>query len=296
METTAFPGNTTKQGQAGLYLQDQIALGGLKLVLGARRDRATSQTLTPAGVRTKKKDAATSYRAAALYTLENGLAPYVSYSESFTPVAGANLAGVAFNPQTGRQWEGGIKYQPAAAYLLTAAAYDIRETNRVTTSPTNPLDRVQTGEVHTKGFELEGRAAIGEAWMLTAAYTYTDAAISKSNVAGEVGKPFAAVPKHGASAWAARRFQLGEAGFVRLGGGVRYIGKTVDRNAASTIVITTPSYTLADLVVSYDTDDWRLALNVNNLFDKDYDATCLARGDCFIGARRSVVGSLTRRF
>jgi iron complex outermembrane receptor protein len=39
-----------------------------------------------------------------------------------------------------------------------------------------------------------------------------------------------------------------------------------------------------------------VALNVTNLFDKKYLTTCLARGDCYFGARRTVVGSVTYRF
>jgi iron complex outermembrane receptor protein len=289
-------GTTSTQSQLGFYLQDQIKLDALTVVLGLRRDEAESETITAAGLRTKQKDEATTYRVGVLYTFANGLAPYISYSEAFTPVAGTNLAGEGFDPQLGKQWEAGVKWQLGPDALLSAAVYDIKDTNRLTTSPTNPLDRVQTGEVSAKGVELEATANIGKAWMVSAAYTYTDAEISKSNTPGEVGKPFGSVPEHAASAWAMRTFAVGDDAFVRLGGGVRYIGESVDRNTSGSIVITTPSYTLADLMMSYDRADWRFALNVNNLFDKDYDATCLSRGDCFIGQRRTIVGSLTRRF
>ncbi len=57
-----------------------------------------------------------------------------------------------------------------------------------------------------------------------------------------------------------------------------------------------PAVTLVDAMVSYDTGDWRLALNVNNLADKRYLTTCLARGDCFLGQRRSAVATASYRF
>lgn len=293
----ATPGNTTRQTQLGFYLQDQIKVGGLSIVAGVRRDRARSSTTTPANVKTKTEHKATTWRVGALYTFENGVAPYVSYSESFLPVAGTNMAGAAFEPQLGKQWEAGVKWQPNADLLVTAAVFDIRDTNRLTVSPTNPLDRVQTGEVKSQGFEAELFGTFAEVWTVTAAYAYTDVKVSKSNNPLEVGKPISSVPEHNASAWVVRRFDLADGSAVRVGGGVRYIGETKDRNLANPpFTLTTPSYTLADLMVSYERDQWRLAVNANNLFDKYYYAACLTRGDCFIGARRSVVASLAYRF
>jgi len=49
-------------------------------------------------------------------------------------------------------------------------------------------------------------------------------------------------------------------------------------------------------MLAYDTKHYRLALNANNLFDKVYVSTCLERGDCWYGVRRSVVASVTYKF
>lgn len=289
-------GNTSEQKQIGVYLQDQIKWQGWNLLLGLRHDNARSSTLTPAGVKTKKKDSATSYRAGLLYEVEGGFAPYVSYSESFLPVAGTNLAGAAFDPQVGIQWEAGMKWQPTQDVLVTTAIFDLRDTNRVTTSPTNPLDRVQTGEVKAQGFEFEAQATVLELYALSASYSYTDAKTSKSNVATEIGKPASSTPRHMASGFVTRTFPLDSGAAVKLGGGLRYIGSQTDQNSARTIIINTPATILADLMLSYSLDAWRVGVNVNNLTDKKYISTCLARGDCFLGARRSVVGSVAYRF
>jgi iron complex outermembrane receptor protein len=58
----------------------------------------------------------------------------------------------------------------------------------------------------------------------------------------------------------------------------------------------TPSVTLYDAMISLDQGQWRYALNVQNLADKVYVATCLGRGDCWYGARRTVVASAAYRF
>lgn len=70
----------------------------------------------------------------------------------------------------------------------------------------------------------------------------------------------------------------------------------IDQDANRTFVLETPAVTLFDTMVAYEQDAWRLSLNVNNLEDETYYSTCLVRGDCFIGARRSLVGRLAYRF
>lgn len=79
---------------------------------------------------------------------------------------------------------------------------------------------------------------------------------------------------------------------VTVGGGVRYIGASWD----GTDTIRTPDYTLFDAMVRYETGPWRLQVNASNLFDKRHVTTCLARGDCFLGIGRTVLGSVTYKF
>ena len=85
---------------------------------GARRDRARSKTEGSAG----QVDQATTFRAGLIGEIGWGVAPYVSYSESFLPVAGLDFNNVAFVPVRGRQYEAGVKWQPARGALLTASA------------------------------------------------------------------------------------------------------------------------------------------------------------------------------
>ena len=289
------PANTTGQDQMGVYAQDQVKIGGLNLLGAVRYDEAKSRTITPAGVRTEKKDTATTFRVGALYTFDNGVAPYVSYSQSFTPIAGSNLSGVPWEPQMGKGMEAGVKWQPSGDTLVTAAIFDIRDTNRLTPHPTIPNERLQTGEVRSRGGEIEFQARVMEVWDVNANYSYVDAKVSKSNTAGEVGKPLASVPKHNISAWVNRRFEIG-GGVLQLGAGARYFSKSTDRDLASTFILDTPSYFLMDAVASYEVNNWRFSVNANNLLDKYYYSSCLVRGDCFIGARRTVVASLGVKF
>ena len=51
-----------------------------------------------------------SYRVGALYELDNGISPFVSYATSFEPAAGTDINGNSLKPQLGEQVELGIKY------------------------------------------------------------------------------------------------------------------------------------------------------------------------------------------
>ena len=51
-----------------------------------------------------------------------------------------------------------------------------------------------------------------------------------------------------------------------------------------------------DALAEVTWSNWRFALNVTNLLDNQYFASCLARGDCFTGAPRNVVATVGYRF
>lgn len=279
---------TVRESQLGFYLQDQIDYADrLHVVLGARRDRARSHT---EGAE-EQIDNATTFRAAFIVDVWDGLSPYISYAESFLPVAGAGASGQTFVPQEGIQYEVGVKWQPAPTTLLTLAAFDLRDTNRLTNHPTDVSLVVQQGEVKSQGVELEVSHTFFDSLNLIASFTDLTAEISKSNTPGEVGLPLDAVPERTASAWGLKRFEIGEDTTFRVGAGVRYVGESL---SSGTLRI--PSYTLVDALVELERAQWSLSINATNLADKRHYSTCLARGDCWVGARRYVVGSLNYKF
>ncbi len=280
---------TTLLHQKGFYLQEQARFDERWVgVLGWRHDRAENDIEGRPAARTD--DRANTRRAGLVYLADGGWAPYVSYAESFLPLGGVDVYGEAYRPQRGKQWEAGLKWQPPGGRVTSALAlYELRDTNRKTTDPANPLNSLQMGEVTVRGAELESTGMLPRGWSWTAAYTFTDARVSRSNGA-DLGKRLSGVPKHNASAWLARDFAIaGIEGFT-AGAGLRYLGTSWD----GTDSLQTPSETLADAMLSYTRGDWRLALNVVNLADKVQITTCLARGDCFYGQRRTA--TVTARY
>jgi iron complex outermembrane recepter protein len=49
-------------------------------------------------------------------------------------------------------------------------------------------------------------------------------------------------------------------------------------------------------MVAWETGPWRVNLNASNFADNIHVTTCLARGDCFYGARRNLIGGISYRF
>jgi iron complex outermembrane receptor protein len=109
------------------------------------------------------------------------------------------------------------------------------------------------------------------------------------------------LPKQQASVWATWR--LAALAGAKVGGGVRYVGKTSDGTAylaQNGVVLNnplqTPAYTLFDLMAGYEFGRYDVSVQVQNLTDKTVITSCLARGDCFYGQRRAVNANLRYRF
>ncbi len=296
VDIPAFTVNTdTLQQQIGLYVQDQIKLyDQWVFLLGGRHDWADSEIEDrKANTTTELHDTEFTGRAGLVYLSGIGLAPYASYSESFLPIAPA--FGQTFEPETGQQYEIGLKYEPPGANaFVTLAAFDLRRQNTLTGVATIP---VQAGEIRTRGVELEGVASLDFGLDLIATYTYLDAEITESNDGDEGQRPLG-VPEHAASLWAGYTIQSGALARLGFGGDVRYEGSSTGNNIPSVgnPIFEVSDYTLVDAVAHYDWKNLRIAVNAQNLFDKEYVAQCGGPTSCFYGAARQIVGSIRYRW
>lgn len=300
------PGLNTRQNttQYGLYAQDQLRLGDRwVLTAGARHDWVNSDTLDRIGGGTQRQDdAAATARVGLVYLAPNGVAPYASWSTSFLPTPGTDAAGRGFRPRNGEQFEVGVKYQPpGGSSFVQAAAFQITQTDSLTTDPNSPLFQVQTGEIRVRGFELEAVANPRPGLNLIASYSWIDPEITKG-APEEVGNRPAGVPRVGAGVYADYAFDEAAGRFAGLGvgGGVRFLGNSTTGNAAHNVV---PSVTLVDAAIRYDLgrlgrelDRTELAVTANNLFDTAYVARCTSDTACFYGNRRTVLASLVKRW
>jgi iron complex outermembrane receptor protein len=283
--------------QTGFYAQDQMKIGRWALTLGGRYDLAESKTADKLGATMiEDADRAFTTQAGVAYVFDSGLAPYASYAESFEPQGGVDFSGRQFDPTTGKQQEIGLKYQPPGSRsLFGLSLFEITRQNILTRDIDHPNFNVETGEVRSRGAEVQVQVDLSRNLYVAAAYSRIDAKITRSND-GDQGTRPGQVPESTASLWANYRLSGGFLdGFV-LSAGVRHTGASFDYANA----IKVPSFTLYDLGMRYDLKGaWSamsLALSAKNVTDKTYVASCEGEFWCIYGPRRVVTGSVAYRW
>ncbi|PXW59248.1 iron complex outermembrane receptor protein [Grimontella sp. AG753] len=287
-----------KQKQTGVYAQDQAQWDKVLVTLGGRYDWAKQETLTrTTGIQTTRDDKQFTWRGGVNYLFDNGVTPYFSYSESFEPASTTGQNGKIFAPSKGKQYEAGVKYVPKdRPIVLTGAVYQLTKTNNLMGDPAGSFYSVEGGEIRARGVELEAKAALSASVNVVGSYTYTDAEYTTDTK--YKGNTPAQVPKHMASLWGDYTIFDGALSGLTLGTGARFTGSSQGDPANSFKV---GSYTLVDALVRYDLARVGLAgsnvaLHVNNLFDREYVASCFNTYGCFWGAERQVVATATFRF
>ncbi|MDS1086905.1 ferrichrome porin FhuA [Escherichia coli] len=287
-----------KQKQTGLYVQDQAQWDKVLVTLGGRYDWADQSSFNrDYGNKSERDDKEFTWRGGVNYLFDNGVTPYFSYSESFEPASQTDANGDLFAPSKGKQYEVGVKYVPEdRPIVVTGALYQLTKTNNLMADPNGSLLSVEGGEIRARGVELEAKAALSASVNLVGSYTYTDAEYTTDT--NYKGNTPAQVPKHMASLWADYTFFDGPLSGLTLGTGGRYTGSSYGDPANSFKV---GSYTVVDALVRYDLArvgmaGSNVALHVNNLFDREYVASCFNTYGCFWGAERQVVATATFRF
>jgi iron complex outermembrane receptor protein len=288
-----------KTTQTGLYAQDQIALDKWRLTLGGREDWIHTGTkfFNNNDATNTARDKKFSGNAGLSYVFDSGLAPYISYTESFQPNAGAAASATqSFKPTEGKQYEMGVKYQPTGSKtLLTAAVFDLHQKN-ITVTQNNVTSQV--GEVAVKGLELEATSDVTDNLKLVSSYTYTDTETVKGTDKGDRLK---LVPRNAASFWSDYTWHNGLLDGFGIGAGVRYVGDTYGSNTNSANAHV-GSYTVYDAAAHYDLGRLNnslkgasVAINANNLFNRDYLSTCDGTW-CYYGDERNVMASVNYKW
>lgn len=292
-EPPPFGDTDTTQKQTGLYLQDQVEIGDHWVAtLNARYDEAETTTRDLLfDARTEQDDEEFTGRIGLVYLADNGLAPYVSWSTSFLPSLGTNADGDPLEPETGEQLEAGVKYQPPGARsFVTVSLFDIERDNVVEFDPATFLP-IQTGQIRSRGFEVEAVADFRWGLDVIASYSYLDMEIRESVFDAQLGERPAQVPDHKASIWGDYQVQGGPLSGLGFGLGVRYNGESFG-NVPNTVEV--DGYTLVDAAVYYDLGQVELSLNVQNAFDNRHVPGCFVRASvlCTYGQVRTVSGSI----
>lgn len=284
--------NRLSYNQKGYYLQDQMVYGGLNVLASLRYDAyqsATTDYLTGGDKEWISQDRLTK-RLGALYAFDNGLSPFISYSEGFKPVSPATgLSAEQVKPTTSKQVEGGVKYLLAEyATTFTASVFNIRQKNVLSADPGWTYH--QTGEIESKGAELSVVSRPTDNVNLIANYAWTHAINTEDET--YQGKRPTQVPENAFNLWGDYTFDQSLARGLMVGAGVRYTGpmEIAPDNQAGKLGGTTQY----DMSVSYDMSavDSSLAglmlkASAQNLTNKE-TLTCYDSTNCWIGRDRTV--------
>ncbi|MEH2275572.1 MAG: TonB-dependent siderophore receptor [Nostoc sp.] len=279
----------------GFYLQDQIAFtNNLKLLLGGRfdsfeRNQFNRLNSTP----TEANFTAFNPRVGIVYQPLQPVSLYASFTKGFEPSFATLESGDIPPPQRSTQYEVGTKLD-FGKFGGTLAFYDITKTNIPTADLNNSAFDILTGEVKSRGIELDISGEILPGLNVIAAYAYNDAFVSSDNLT-PVGNRFDNAPRHTASLWTTYQLQRGNLKGLGFGLGVYYVGDRAG-DLANTYVI--PSYLRFDSSIFYRRDNWRAQLNFRNLFDTEYylGSPNSDRLGVIPGAPFSVVGTISVQF
>jgi iron complex outermembrane receptor protein len=285
------PSGVLTQGLA-LYLQDQITLAdNLKVLLGGRFD-TYRQNATPSSPTSSASEQAFSPQVGIVYQPIEPISLYASYSRSFTPVGSTFSVNNQLKPERGTQYEIGVKADITDRLSATLALFDITRTNVTTEDPNNPLRSIQTGEQNSRGVELDLSGEILPGWNIFAGFSLIDAKITADNTF-PVGNQLSNTPRTSLNLWTTYEIQAGDLQGLGFGFGIFYAG---ERQGDLENSFQLPSYIRTDAAIFYKRNQFRVALNIRNLFDTEYFVSASDRSRVYLGDPFTVQGTISWEF
>ncbi|MCJ2180912.1 TonB-dependent siderophore receptor [Novosphingobium sp. 2580] len=280
--TTSLVTDTYEKQKAwGIYFQDQIDITSkLKVRAGGRYDDFRQSIYNYATAAYLEPNHYTKFSPTfgGLYEITDTLSAFVGYGRGFRPNGGTNAELEPFKPELSKSIEAGLRFELAEPQIsATLAAFRMSKDNILTADLANPNFSVAAGSARSKGIEFDATATLPADINLIVSYSYTDAywttdAVDPSfglNISA--GDPLINIPKHQASAYASKTFDLGSAGKFSFGAGVNYSSKRLGETGVDFYL---PGYTLVRAVASYSpTESTRISLDARNLFNETWYAS-----------------------
>ncbi|MEM8677585.1 MAG: TonB-dependent siderophore receptor [Cyanobacteria bacterium P01_G01_bin.67] len=258
----------------GIFLQDQIdILDNLILLAGVRYDTVEQTTVIgPDDLGTETSETTGNFddfnpRVGLVYQPIPQVSLFGSYSQSFSPNSETTADFEPLDPEESEGFEFGIKGEILSGKLLATLGYfNITKKNVATPDPNDIFSSIAAGEQKSQGIELDIIGEIMSGWNIVASYAYIDAEVSEDNEI-EVGNRLFNTPENSASLWSTYEIQQGNLQGLGFGGGFVFVG---ERQGDLDNSFTVDDYFLTNAALFYKRNNWRLALNFNNLFDVDY--------------------------
>lgn len=286
-----------------LYLQDQISLTEkLEAQLGFRADWFEQDFANRvSGKSVPQSRQGFSPRAGLTYKVVPDVALYTSVAKSFRPVMDSHTGFTTaagdqpFEPETGLGYEAGVKTELLDKRLsATASVFHLTKKNVLATNPADSNTYIQTGEVRSKGFDLNLTANLLPEWRVVAGYAYIDAEVTKDTTIA-VGTRLQNIPMHSFGLWSVYEVLHGPMKGFGFGGGVNAVADRAGSSSNDGFLM--PGYAKVDLLAFYRiTEAAKLSLNITNLFDTEYYERALGPLRVVPGEPLSAMASLSIKF
>ncbi|PQJ74472.1 TonB-dependent receptor [Polaribacter gangjinensis] len=212
--------------------------------------------------------------------IKDKLSLFGNYQNGFTNVAPQLVGNPAdgpqtlqnFDPEQANQLEFGFKTNLFNNRLnATVSYYDIKVKDRVITDPASPFNKIQGGEIVSKGFEIEINANPFQGLNIRAGFSNNDSETTKSdNIQILNRRPLEAGPEILYNFWANYEFQKGALDGFGFGAGFNGASERFAINYLSTGEFILPSYTVVNTSVFYQGNKYSIGLKLNNVFNKEY--------------------------
>ncbi|MGO1303372.1 MAG: TonB-dependent siderophore receptor [Sphingomonas parapaucimobilis] len=280
----------------GVYLQDQVTVTSwLKLLGSVRHDEVRDrQTDRFSNMRVDRDSGATTFRTGIVVQPIAALSFFGGFGQSFQPQTGRRADRGYLDPERGRQWEAGVKADPADGRLMaTASVFDIRKRNVATADPDNPGFSLQTGEQHVRGAELDITGHPTRRWQVIVSGSHLDATISRDETFA-IGNRLTNVPRWSGRLWSSYILGGPVEGLTVAGGLTRVGRRSGDLNNSFFV----DGYTIYDATISYLIPNSGVEFSVTgrNLTDRYFIESAVQRLENYPGAPRTIMGSLRARF
>lgn len=298
----AFDYNTnvsrTQVRSQGLYGQARYkAADALTLIGGGRVSWWKSDGISNGSTSGFEASSEFTPYAGAIYDLTPSQSVYASYSQIFKPQNNLTVQGQQIDPRTGTQVEVGFKGEADGGRLqYSAALYRIVDENRALADPANTGFSIASGKARSQGMEAEIRGQLSKHWNLAAGYAYTATKYLRG-AATQQGQTFSTfTPRHNLNLWAQYEVPHSVLPGLEVGAGVRVVSDFYNQSGNTTV--RAPGFGVAALRVGYKINErYRLALNIDNLFDKIYwEKVSYPGRQNFYGAPRNVTLTLRGNF
>lgn len=288
----------------GIYVQEQLKISRLQLLLGLRVDTYIDKRGYTTTVETNVTQHALLPRIGAVYTLTHNVNVYGTYTKGYNPQDATTqsdpLSGGPFDPIRSSLMEAGLKTEWLDGRLVAnLALYDITQSNTLysANATDNPNLLLQIGKERARGVEFDVTGSIRPNWNLIATYSYNDARITDAGTREadqalvNLQKPNA--PRHQGSLWTKYTFVAPALRGLGFGFGTNFVDQ---RNLSLNNTQTIPAYTLLNAAAYYRIDKFQLQLNVNNLTNATYWVGGYDYLRLFPGAPRNLMATVSYTF